>query len=156
MDGKGRCLDNVFVERLLRSVKQECIYIHRYETVPELRAGLVGYFRFYNEERLHQSLSYRTPVAVYRQPRRAAGGGKANGGSAPEPPGFSQAWLWCPTGYEEGPRANRVVGGPRGFAVGAPSAGLSLGRVASPQSPPPFHPARPLYSGVAQRGKVIR
>ena len=66
MDGKGRCLDNVFVERLWRSVKYENIYIQCYETVPELRRGLARYFAFYNGERLHQSLGYRTPAAVYR------------------------------------------------------------------------------------------
>ncbi len=66
MDGRGRCLDNVFVERLWRSVKQEHVYLYRYETVPELEAGLRLYFRFYCEERLHQALDYRTPGAVYR------------------------------------------------------------------------------------------
>ncbi len=66
MDGRGRCLDNVFVERLWRSVKYEDIYLWRYEAVPELREGLGRYFRYYNEERLHQSLDYRTPAAVYR------------------------------------------------------------------------------------------
>jgi putative transposase len=66
MDGKGRCLDNVFVERLWRSVKYENIYLYRYESVPQLAAGLRLYFRFYNEERLHQALDYRTPAAVYR------------------------------------------------------------------------------------------
>ncbi len=72
MDGKGRCLDNVFVERLWRSVKQEDIYLKRYERVPALQAGLVAYFGFYNEERPHQSLDYRTPAEVYRTGRRAA------------------------------------------------------------------------------------
>src|SRR5271168_5081509 len=67
MDGKGRCLDNVFVERLWRSVKYEDIYVWRYEGVPQLRAGLGVYFPYYNEERLHQSLGYRTPAAVYRE-----------------------------------------------------------------------------------------
>ena len=66
MDGKGRCLDNVFVERLWRSVKYENIYLHRYESVPELREGLEGYFPYYNEERQHQSLAYQTPAAVYQ------------------------------------------------------------------------------------------
>src|SRR4051794_28475741 len=65
MDGKGRCLDNVFVERLWRSVKQEDIYPRCYEGVPPLRAGLQSYFGFYNSERLHQALDYRTPEAVY-------------------------------------------------------------------------------------------
>jgi putative transposase len=75
MDGKGRCLDNVFVERLWRTVKYEDIYLWRYEAVPELRRGLGRYFPYYNEERLHQALDYRTPTAVYRQGR--AGGGPA-------------------------------------------------------------------------------
>jgi putative transposase len=70
MDGKGRCLDNVFVERLWRSVKYEDIYLWGYETVPQLQRGLGRYFPYYNEERLHQSLDYRTPAVVY-QGRRA-------------------------------------------------------------------------------------
>jgi putative transposase len=65
-DGRGRALDNVFVERLWRSVKYEDIYIKDYETVPELESGLAAYFRFYDEERPHQSLGYRTPAEVYR------------------------------------------------------------------------------------------
>ena len=66
MDGRGRALDNVFVERLWRSVKYEDIYLRGYEAVPELYQGLGRYFIFYNNERLHQSLDYRTPAAVYR------------------------------------------------------------------------------------------
>jgi putative transposase len=69
MDGRGRCLDNVFVERLWRSVKYEDIYLHGYEGVPELRTGLGRYFPFYNEERPHQSLEYQTPGEVYRARR---------------------------------------------------------------------------------------
>jgi putative transposase len=65
-DGRGRALDNVFVERLWRSVKYEDIYIKDYECVPELVAGLTAYFWFYDEERPHQSLGYRTPAEVYR------------------------------------------------------------------------------------------
>jgi putative transposase len=76
MDGKGRCLDNVFVERLWRSVKYEDIYLWRYEGVPELRQGLGRYFPYYNEERLHQALDYRTPAVVYQQGR---GGGRSAG-----------------------------------------------------------------------------
>ena len=67
MDGQGRCLDNVFVERLWRTVKYEDIYLRGYETVPELTQGLGRYFPFYNEERPHQSLGYRTPANVYRE-----------------------------------------------------------------------------------------
>jgi putative transposase len=66
MDGRGRALDNVFVERLWRSVKYEDIYIRGHDAVPELHRGLARYFAFYNDERLHQSLGYRTPAAVYR------------------------------------------------------------------------------------------
>jgi putative transposase len=66
MDGRGRALDNIFVERLWRSVKYEEVYLRNYETVPEAMTGLGRYFAFYNCERLHQSLDYRTPEAVYR------------------------------------------------------------------------------------------
>ncbi len=65
MDGKGRALDNVFVERLWRSVKYEDIYLKGYETLKEVKEGLKEYFRFYNEERFHQGLDYRTPDEVY-------------------------------------------------------------------------------------------
>jgi putative transposase len=65
MDGVGRCLDNVFVERLWRSVKYEDVYLRGYESVPQLRMGLSRYFGFYNTQRRHQSLSYRTPQEVY-------------------------------------------------------------------------------------------
>ncbi len=69
MDGRGRCLDNVFVERLWRTVKYEDIYLWRYEAVPQLQQGLGRYFGYYNEERLHQALGYRTPAAVYQEGR---------------------------------------------------------------------------------------
>jgi putative transposase len=72
MDGKGRCLDNVFVERLWRTLKYEDIYLKRYEAVPALQAGLSAYFPFYNEERPHQALGYRTPAEVYWPSRQAA------------------------------------------------------------------------------------
>lgn len=65
MDGRGRCPDNVFVERLWRSVKYENIYIRGYENVPELARGLGDYFEFYNRRRPHQSLGYRTPAEVH-------------------------------------------------------------------------------------------
>ena len=65
-DGRGRALDNVFVERLWRSVKYEEIYIKDYEHVNELESGLTAYFQFYDEERPHQSLDYQTPGEVYR------------------------------------------------------------------------------------------
>jgi putative transposase len=65
MDGRGRALDNIFVERLWRSVKYEEVYLKEYASVPEAIASLGTYLTFYNEERLHQSLGYRTPAAIY-------------------------------------------------------------------------------------------
>jgi putative transposase len=65
MDGRGRALDNVFVERLWRTVKYEHIYLVEYDAVPQLEAGLHDYFHFYNHERLHQSLGYQTPAEVH-------------------------------------------------------------------------------------------
>jgi len=65
MDGKGRWIDNVFIERLWRSVKYEDIYLHAYETVREVREALTSYFGFYNAGRPHQSLAYRTPDEMY-------------------------------------------------------------------------------------------
>ena len=65
MDGRGRWVDNVFVERLWRSVKYEDIYLHAYETVSEVRTALKSYFSFYNARRVHQSLAYQTPDEVY-------------------------------------------------------------------------------------------
>lgn len=64
-DGRGRVFDNIFVERLWRSVKYEDIYLHDYTSVPDAQQGLARYFRFYNTERLHQALHYRTPRQVY-------------------------------------------------------------------------------------------
>jgi len=65
MDGKGRALDNVFIERLWRSVKYEKIYLQEWDTVREVKEALTEYFRFYNYERPHQSLGERTPASVY-------------------------------------------------------------------------------------------
>jgi putative transposase len=72
MDGRGRALDNLFVERLWRSLKYEDVYLKGYGTIAELTIGLTQYFAFYNAERPHQSLGNRTPNAVYAD---ATGGG---------------------------------------------------------------------------------
>lgn len=72
MDGRGRVFDNIFVERLWRSMKYEEVYIKEYRSVPEAIHGLWSYFEFYNRERLHQSLNYQTPAAVYRQGQKRA------------------------------------------------------------------------------------
>jgi putative transposase len=82
MDGRGRALDNIFVERLWRSVKHEDVYLKGYATVAELTLGLAEYFAFYNDERPHQSLGNRTPNAVYAD---------GNGGGASIPDHFGDA-----------------------------------------------------------------
>ncbi len=66
MDGKGRYLDNIFVERLWRSVKYEEVYLKAYQTVAEARTGINAYLEFYNQQRPHQALGYRTPAEVYQ------------------------------------------------------------------------------------------
>lgn len=65
MDGKGRALDNIFVERLWRSVKYENIYLREYPDVPSVKQGLDEYFEFYNHQRYHESLGYKRPAEVY-------------------------------------------------------------------------------------------
>ena len=65
MDGKGRALDNIFVERLWRTVKYEDIYLQEYETATDLLRGLEKYFLFYNHERIHESLDYKTPYEIH-------------------------------------------------------------------------------------------
>jgi len=87
MDGRGRLFDNIFVERLRRSVKVEAVYLHDYRTVREARQGLGQYFAFYNEERPHQALDYRTPAQVYVAP--ASRGGPL----APLPPRVPWRWI---------------------------------------------------------------
>jgi putative transposase len=72
MDGRGRALDNIFVERLWRTVKYEDVYLKKYDGIQDLLMGLTQYFQFYNEERWHQSLNYKTPNDVYQT---AVGGG---------------------------------------------------------------------------------
>lgn len=71
MDGRGRCLDNIFVERLWRSVKYEEVYLHDYQTPSEAYLGLKKYLEFYNTERYHQALGYKTPHEVYFKSKNA-------------------------------------------------------------------------------------
>ena len=66
-DGRGRALDNIFVERLWRSLKYEEVYLKSYRSVSEAVEGIGGYFAFYNNERLHQSLGYQTPATIHSQ-----------------------------------------------------------------------------------------
>jgi len=79
MDGRGRVYDNIFVERLWRSVKYEEVYLKDYADGTEARAGLAGYFEFYNHQRLHQGLDYRTPAEVYE----GVAGGRMGTGACP-------------------------------------------------------------------------
>ena len=83
--GRGRALDNVFVERLWRSVKYEEVYLHDYETVGDALSGLTRYFAFYNEERPHQALRYQTPAQLYwsGQPRAAMSSQPTSEGRVP-------------------------------------------------------------------------
>jgi putative transposase len=71
MDGKGRALDNIFTERLWRTVKYEEVYIHDYTSPREARQALTRYFEFYNYERSHQALDYQSPADVYFRKARA-------------------------------------------------------------------------------------
>ena len=83
MTGKGRCLDNVYIERFWRSFKREEFYLNEYESVKELRNAISAYIEFYNQKRWHQALDYKTPASVYfEQERKACGYGDESFGSA--------------------------------------------------------------------------
>jgi len=75
MDGHGRCMDNIFTERLWRTVKYEEVYLKSYQTIEKARVGLASYFKFYNHERPHQSLDYKTPAEVYSSNKKPANAG---------------------------------------------------------------------------------
>ena len=77
MDGRGRWMDNVFIERLWRSLKYECVYLHAFETGSELRAGLGRWITYYNTQRPHSGLAGRTPVEAYRRIGQSDHGGHA-------------------------------------------------------------------------------
>jgi putative transposase len=72
MDGRGRWMDNVFIERLWRSLKHEDIYLKGYADGREAKAGIANWIAFYNDRRLHQALGYRAPMAVWRERMRTA------------------------------------------------------------------------------------
>ncbi len=84
MDGRGRCLDNIFIERFWKSLKYEEVYLHAYETIPQAVAGITRWVTFYNTERLHQSLKYQTPDEIY-----AAGLATASSNLTPAAPALS-------------------------------------------------------------------
>lgn len=84
MDGRGRAIDNIFIERLWRTVKYEEVYLKDYVDVLEAVSNLKRYFAFYNHERPHQSLGYQTPAAIYFGKRKAGRGGQIGGTLAVE------------------------------------------------------------------------
>jgi transposase InsO family protein len=96
MDGKGRCMDNVFVERLWRSLKYEEVYLHAYASVIEAKSGIGAWLDFYNEERLHQKHGYRTPRQVYEAECRWACGRPPGQARGPLPTG--DVFAHVPTG----------------------------------------------------------
>ena len=67
MDAKGRCFDNIYMERFWRSLKQENVYPSRYETLKDARAGISNYMKTYNWKRLHSSIGYKPPMKIYTQ-----------------------------------------------------------------------------------------
>jgi len=79
MDSKGRVFDNIFIERLWRTVKVEEVYLRDYQTIAEARYYLGRYFDFYNKERLHQALGYRSPAEIYDVAVGTPGSLHANG-----------------------------------------------------------------------------
>jgi transposase InsO family protein len=85
MDGRGRALDNVFIEQFWRSVKYEEVYLNDYQTIPQAIARLKRYFRYYNSERPHQSLDYQTPESVHRMGSAVAFYTEAVNGLRPPP-----------------------------------------------------------------------
>src|ERR671911_2939748 len=81
MDGKSRCMDNIFVERFWRSLKYESVYLHAYAA--QARAGIGAWLHFYNEERLHQAHGYRTPRQIYQEQCPWTGSAAPNGSASP-------------------------------------------------------------------------
>ena len=106
MDGRGRCLDNVFVERLWRSLKYEEVYLHAYDSVAEAKAGIGAWMTFYNQDRLHQGLGERTPAEVYaaRGPWTCGRSAPPNGCAAPgslRTPGTCSPATTCPQAQQQ-------------------------------------------------------
>jgi len=128
MDGKGRCMDNIFIERLWRSLKYEEVYLHAYASVGEAKAGIGTWLRFYNEERQHQSLGYRTPRQIYQEGLWICGrSASPTGGAAPASRASSErremlAFAHIPTGTTTHRRIDQ-----RGFEGTVTSALTAIG-----------------------------
>ena len=86
MDGRGRFSDNIFVERLWRSLKFEEVYLKAYQNVAEARHGIAAYFNFYNHERFHQALGYRAPRQVFEEALRLPSSGAGERPVVPDRP----------------------------------------------------------------------
>ena len=129
MDGKGRGMDNIFIERLWRSLKYEEVYLHAYASVAEATAGIGNWFRFYNEERQHQSHGYRTPRQVYEAQSRWICGRSAlpTGCASPASRASSKsgemlAFAHIPTGTTTNTRIDQ-----KGFGSRVTSASMAIG-----------------------------
>ena len=139
MDGKGRCMDNIFVERLWRSLKYEEVYLNAYTSVAEAKAGIGAWLDFYNKERQHQSLGYRTPRQIYQEGlwicgRSALPTGSASPASrANSESGEMLAFAHIPTGttankaFDIDEMKSRIV--KPAIAVTAIGADIEIGRV---------------------------
>lgn len=118
MTGKGRCIDNVYIERFWRSFKREKFYLNEYNTVKDLRYAIEEYVEFYNQRRWHQSLSYETPAEVYfKQEREACGYVDASCG-----PSSALRDLWTSHGQTHKPRVDHSLTTLAGFATTYPQA----------------------------------
>ena len=118
MTGKGRCLDNVYIERFWRSFKREKFYLNEYNTVKDLRYAIEEYVEFYNQRRWHQSLSYETPAEVYfKQEREACGYVDASCG-----PSSALRDLWTSHGQTHKPRVDHSLTTLAGFTTTYPQA----------------------------------
>ena len=107
MDGKGRYLDNIFVERLWRSIKYEEVYLKAYQTVAEARTGINAYLEFYNRQRPHQALGYRTPAEVYQHGQEERGAAAEEAGL---PSGLVKPSAGVGDSLEFSPRAVLIMG----------------------------------------------
>ena len=109
MDGRGRWMDNVFIERLWRSLKYEDVYLKGYADGLEARAGIGEWIAFYNERRLHQALEYRTPMAVFREGSAAGACGHVDNAPTAKTNPPSRALTTCPQEEQKQQQTGRLV-----------------------------------------------
>ena len=109
MDGRGRWMDNVFIERLWRSLKHEDVYLKGYADGREARTGIGDWIAFYNETRLHQALGYRAPMAVFREGSAAGARGHVDNAPTAQPNRHSRALTTCPQEEQKQQQTERLV-----------------------------------------------